>query len=99
MKWFHIRKADIPEHERTTFERFGVFVIGSVLASSFSSNVPELKRVYSDQETAIHAADWLTEQYDRAERRESWLITMEFFVTLFAAAAIIFSILNFFHIA
>jgi hypothetical protein len=78
-----------------TFKRFGVFVIGSVLASSLSSKLPELKRVYDDLETANHAADWLTEQYDRAERRESWLIMTEFFVTLFAAAALIFSTLNF----
>lgn len=32
MRWFRIRKADIPKQERDTFERFGVSVIGSALA-------------------------------------------------------------------
>ncbi len=38
---------------------------------------------------------WLTEQYDRAERKETWLITMEVAITIFVAAELILSVLSF----
>jgi hypothetical protein len=41
------------------------------------------------------AAEWLTEQYDRAERRETWSITMEAAITVFVAFELMFSILAF----
>jgi len=98
MRWFCIRKANIPEQERNTFERFGVPVVGSALASSFHTAAPELHPVYDNPETRNHAADWLTEQYDRAERKESWSITMEVAITLFVAVELFLSILNFFNV-
>lgn len=38
---------------------------------------------------------WLTEQYDRAERKETWSILMEVAIVVFVAAELIFSIANF----
>jgi hypothetical protein len=35
---------------------------------------------------------WLTEQYDRAERKESWSITMEVAITTFVAAELLISL-------
>jgi hypothetical protein len=99
MRWLFIRKANIPEQERNTFERFGVPVVGFALASSFHTAAPELHLVYDNPETRNHAADWLTEQYDRAERKESWLITMEVAITLFVALELLLSILNFCNVS
>ncbi len=38
---------------------------------------------------------WLKEQYDRAERRETWLITMEVAITIFVGAELVMSIFDF----
>jgi len=40
---------------------------------------------------------WLTEQYDRAERKEGWTLVMEAAVTVLVAAELFFSITNFIH--
>jgi hypothetical protein len=96
MRWFRIREAkDIPKHERDNFERFGPPVIGSTLASGFHAAAPELHPIYDNPETRRHAADWLTEQYDRAERKETWSITMEVAITVFVLAELVFSALGF----
>ena len=39
---------------------------------------------------------WLKEQYDREERKETWLITMEVAITIFVAVEVLISILDFF---
>ncbi|HMI52815.1 MAG TPA: hypothetical protein VK525_14990 [Candidatus Saccharimonadales bacterium] len=38
---------------------------------------------------------WLTEQYDRTERKETWTITLEIAVCVLVAAELTFSVLNF----
>jgi hypothetical protein len=38
---------------------------------------------------------WLKEQYDREERKETWLITMEAAITIFVAAELVMSIIDF----
>ena len=85
MRWFCIRKAKISPDKRITFERFGVSVIGAVLAGGFSPAAPQLLPVYNDPTTKEHAADWMVEQYDRAERWETWSLTMEAAITIFVA--------------
>jgi len=39
---------------------------------------------------------WLREQYDRAEKKETWLITMEIAITLFVFFELIVSVLDFY---
>ena len=100
MIWFRIRRASIPDEERQTFERFGAAIISGIL---YAGSGGEERRLTEPQQAVLfgdqsreHAAEWLTEQYDRAERRESWLISMEATITLLVAAELLFSILNFF---
>jgi hypothetical protein len=76
-----------------------VSVVGSALASGFKTAAPELHPVFDNPNTRTHAADWLTEQYDRAERKESRSVTMEVAITLFVAVELFLSILNFFHVS
>jgi len=40
---------------------------------------------------------WLKEQADMAERRETWLLTMEIAITLFVGAELFMSVVNFIH--
>jgi len=79
------------------FERFGASVITAALHSGFSgpTTTEPLKTLYEQSPYRIAAAAWLTEQYDRAERRETWSITMEASITVFVAFELVMSILNF----
>jgi len=100
MRWVSIRKASIPKDARDIFERFGPAVISIILFSGFSGpqETEPQKVIYGNSGNRKHAEAWLTEQYDLAERRESWLITMEVAITLLVATELVFSILNFvFH--
>jgi hypothetical protein len=94
MRWFRIRKASIPEQSRQMFERFGPSVISAVLYAGFDGpNTTEpRKTLYENASSRTHAAEWLTEQYDRAERKETWSITMEVAITVFVAAELFSSI-------
>lgn len=93
MRWFRTRKASIPEQSRQMFERFGPSVVSAVLYGGFDGpNTTEpRKALYENSSLRTHAADWLTEQYDRAERKETWSITMEVAITAFVAAELFFS--------
>jgi hypothetical protein len=91
MRWFLVRKAVIPEGERDVFERFGVNVIGAVLGGGFNPRAIEIQPVYNDDNVRAHALAWMTEQYDRTDRKETWLITMEVSITGFVFAELILS--------
>ena len=77
MRWFRSRKAsDVPDDHREIFERFGASLIGTVLAGGFNPSTPDLGRIHNDSQVRANAAEWLTEQYDRAKRKETWSITI-----------------------
>jgi len=101
MRWFRTRRATlIPESERDLFERFGASVVSIILFSGFSGpqTTEPQKTLYENPETRRDAEMWLTEQYDCADRKETWSITMEAAITLLIAVELLFSILNFvFH--
>lgn len=91
---FRVRKASIPDEWRDVFERFGVNVIGGVLGGGFNPPASEIQPVYNNDTVRAHALQWMTEQYDRAERKENWMITMEAAVTIFVLFELIVSILD-----
>jgi ABC-type transport system involved in cytochrome bd biosynthesis fused ATPase/permease subunit len=78
MLWFRVRKAEIDSELRKTFERYGRGTMQIVLGSTnyFQHNGAE-QRVdkYRDQLLA-----WLTEEYDKEERRQTWSIAITLFV-------------------
>ena len=91
MRWFSIRKAayqdpSLPE----TFERYGVGTIQNLLAASgqlrHKGNLTNIGSLVKD------LLVWLTEQYDRAERKETWSLSMEFAIVVLVAAELLFSI-------
>jgi hypothetical protein len=92
MRWFSIRKANINAELRETFERHGVATMQAILATG---------DFFRHEDAAIRVADaepnllpWLTEQYDRAERKETWSLTMEFAITIFVAVELLLSIIG-----
>ena len=77
MRLLTIRDAEIPLESRELFEQFGSIVIASVLAGSSAPRPEPLRDIYNKPEVAEYAARWLTEQYDKNDRKESWSLVME----------------------
>ena len=94
MRWFRIRRANIPPLVRTTFEYYGSTILALYITNNALFNLPELWSIYQKMETRRYFLDWLTEQYDRAERKETWSITMEGAITIFVAAELILSAMS-----
>jgi hypothetical protein len=91
MRWFRVREADIPADLRTVFEHYGV---GGVqmwqTRKQYQGEDPEGK-------TRAAALAWLTEQYDRAERKETWSITMEAAIVVLIVFEIVLAIMGLRH--
>ena len=90
MRWIRIRKAEIDAELRETFERHGVATMQAILASTnwfWHKGKGLLAQNVSDD-----LLPWLTEQYDRAERKETWSLTMEAAITVFVITEVLLSI-------
>jgi hypothetical protein len=95
MKWFRIKRAEIEADKRELFEERGLDTVRGYVT------MPDWTMRRSDG-TVVPRGElrkpmmlWLKEQYDRAERRETWLITMEIAITVLVAAELFMSILDF----
>src|SRR5260370_1191655 len=92
MRWFQIRKAEIDAELRGTFEQHGVATMQTLLATTnyfqHKGNSLMARNVHDD------LLPWLTEQYDRAERKETWSLTMEAAITIFVVVEVLLSILR-----
>ena len=89
MRWFGIREATIDADLRRTFEQYGTITMQVLVATNATSfrHKGSLTTVQMVEQPLLA---WLTEQYDRAERRETWSITMEIAITIFVLAELIF---------
>ena len=68
MRWFSIRKAEIDPELRDTFEQYGIVAMQIVLSTA---NFFQHKGKNVNFEASLGSLlPWLTEQYDRAERKE-----------------------------
>ena len=95
MRWFGIRKAKISPKIRETFERYGVISMQvNVSVSNYFYHGQIMVRIDDVLDSLL---PWLTEQFDRAERKETWSLTMEFAITLFVAIELLFSFHQIFH--
>jgi len=96
MRWFQIRKATIPPELRQTFEQHGIGTMQNLLAT------PDRPFVYRGQISSVYQVRedllrWLTEQYDRAERKETWTLTMEAAIIVLIVVEIILGIMGLRH--
>jgi|SRR5690348_1350127 hypothetical protein len=81
-----IRKAKIDNAVRESFERYGIGTLQLMLSSGgIDSFVGREGHTGARKELLA----WLTEQYDRAERKETWSLTMEFAITVFVLAELL----------
>ena len=89
--WREVRKRrDIPQADRDLFERFGEFVIGSVLAGGFTPSHDDLIPLYRrGSALQVNARDWLTERSDSHELREQRLETAEWAILTFVLLEVI----------
>ena len=97
MRWFSIRRAEISLRDRQRFEELGTEIVRAYFTQGPGTVV------YTDGRERFTVNNlhefmqlWLREQYDRAELRETWLVTMEAAITTFALAGTVFSVLDFF---
>ena len=97
MRWLHIRKADIDLYYRQHFEELGVEIVRAYFTQ------PNGVVVWKDEKGDWPVAAvkdpmrlWLREQYDRAERKDTWLMTMEIAITILVAFELLMSVLTFY---
>src|SRR6266576_2405114 len=94
MRWIHIRRADIDPELRKTFERYGIATMQMILATT--NYFQHLDKQLMAQNVRDDLLPWLTEQYDRAERKETWSLTMEAAITAFVLIEVMPLIISFF---
>ena len=95
MKWLRIRKANIDPQLRETFERYGTGTMQMLLANNTPYRHPNQGSMTAIERYLTELLNWLTEQYDIAERKETWSLTMEVAITIFVAAELVLSIVRF----
>ena|SRR4030088_363139 len=96
MRWFRIRKANLLPATREILEQLGVAVVQQRLAldTNFSVNLTGRERLTLPV-TRDDMLAWLTEQFDGAERKETWSITMEAAITVFVLAELLLTLFHY----
>lgn len=89
MRWFRIRKANIDPTLREAYEQYGVVSLQLDYAvKKYLRGMSEGERTPAHQDdTALLA--WLTEQYDRTERKETWSLTLLVVITVFMVVEVL----------
>lgn len=95
MRWFRINRAEIDPELRELFEERGLDTVRLYVAIPDWTMRKRDGTVVPRHELRQPMMLWLKEQYDWAEIRETWLITMEIAITVFVAAELFMSILDF----
>jgi len=90
---FRIREAVIDPDLRRTFEQYGVISMQTNLAVENYFRMGEQTVMVKDVLNSL--LPWLTEQFDRAERKETWSLLMEIAIVILVAAELSFSIYAF----
>jgi hypothetical protein len=96
MRWLRVRKADIEKNFRNHFEEFGVEIVRAYFTQPVGTPIwrDAGQSVTTVQDARQPMQFWLREQYDRAERKETWSLTMEIAITVFVAAELVMSIVG-----
>lgn len=89
---FRVRTANTKPEFRETFEQYGVPTMQALLATT--NYFHHKGKDITAQDVRPELLPWLTEQYDRAERKETWSLAMEVAITAFVATELLFTILR-----
>ncbi len=93
MPRFLIRKAHIDHDLRQTFEQLGVPTLQSFLVNA-DRNFDNEGHNASNSSVRKELLAWLTEQYDRAEIKETWNLTMEAAIIVLIVVEIVLAIMQ-----
>jgi hypothetical protein len=96
IRWFRIRPAQIENEYRELFEERGVDTMRAYIGLSYSIRKPD-GTLITERDVRPRLLPWLLEQYDKAERKETWSLTMEFAIVVLVAVELLFSTINFWH--
>jgi hypothetical protein len=96
MRWVGVRKANIEKKFRDHFEEFGVEIVRAYFTQPIGTPIwrDAGESVTTVQDARQPMQSWLREQYDRAERKETWSLTMEIAITAFVAAEVVMSVVG-----
>jgi len=91
MRWGFIERAKIDADLRKTFERYGVETMQAILASNgtFRGINGNLLKVSIHEQELLQ---WLSEQYARKDRKETWSTTIEVGVVALITLEIVLSL-------
>jgi hypothetical protein len=90
VRWFSVRPANIDPALRETFERYGTVTMQMLLATN-ATTYRHQGNLVTVERYLTSLLPWLTEQYDRAERKETWSVTMEAAITVLVLAEVLLS--------
>lgn len=97
VRWLLVREAKIDPRYRQRFEELGAEIVRAYFTEPIGTIVwTDDQGVTTLREAHEPMQLWLREQFDRAERKETWLLTMEVAITIFVAAELVMSILDFY---
>lgn len=99
MRWIRPKKATIDAALRRTFEQHGTLTMQMFLSTTnyFHHRDKDGKdQRLMAQNVLSDLLPWLTEQYERAEVKETWSLTMEAAITVFVAIEVVPLIVRFF---
>ncbi len=93
MRWIRIRKAATLDPElRETFERYGVASMQLFLSSQ--KHFRHKGSLTSTDAVLEPLMAWLTEEYDTADLKATWSLTMEIAITVFVAWELVLMLRN-----
>ena len=99
MRWIRIGKANISSAMRDAFDQAGTSIVQQLMFSGMinTANLPAVLQQLGQQSEERKAAfKWLTEMADRADRRETWNLTMEAAITVFVLMSLGIEVWNLF---
>lgn len=99
MRWIPPKKAAIKDEFRKAFAQHGTLTMQMFLSTTnyFHYRDKDGKdQKAMAQDVLSDLLPWLTEQYERAEVKETWSLTMEAAITVFVAIEVVPLIVRFF---
>jgi len=89
MRLFNIRKTKINDALRETFEQYGTVSMQVILGTTNAFKHKGKDVFVTDNDVHGPLLLWLTEQYDRVERKENWSLLMEIAITFLVLVEVI----------
>jgi hypothetical protein len=97
VKWLRIKRAEIDPEFREMFEARGLDTVRAYVAVPGFNMRRRDGTLVTEREMRPAMQMWLKEQYDRADRKETWSLAMEISITFLVAAELLMSVIAFFH--